>query len=164
MLLLCEVCSSPTFSSSPFSCGCHCCGSAPGQAFWLSHVSGQAAAQVGFGEHLWPCLKSGEGEICSISHCPCTEGRLCETSDNAGLMRTVQSFCPSVVLLMLRLEFLSYSGNTEGMWCVFQYVNVPRSCLQRAADLGMLGSYTMGSQSSLQGRVRWWAGGTCTLH
>lgn len=41
---------------------------------------------------------------------------------------------------MLKLEFLSYSGNTEGMWCVFQYVNVPSSCLQRAADLGELGS------------------------
>lgn len=70
-------------------------------------------------------LNLGKVKFAELVTVPAQRAGCVTPSDNAVLMRTARGFCPSVVLLMLKLEFLSYSGNTEGMWCVFQYVNAP---------------------------------------
>lgn len=85
-------------------------------------------------------LNLGKVKFAELVTVPAQRAGCVTPSDDAVLMRTARGFCPLVVLLMLEQEFLSYSGNTEGMWCVFQYADVPRACLQRAVDIRTLGS------------------------
>lgn len=60
MLLLCEVCSFPSFPLSPSPYACYHYGSPPGQAFSsLLSVGRLQPESPHFEEHLQPCLESG---------------------------------------------------------------------------------------------------------